>query len=208
MFHDQATRKDVIVSSSEQFTALTSGVKDVTTTVQVSATPTTGINFTWVGIWSSQFGVMHYLKVENVVGDVITFSPATSYDWTGAASNGDEISLISASSAVDNRDAPNTQTGTTYALTAKDTNRTVIMTNASANTITLGADSFALMPTDSVIMIMQEGAGVTTIDADAGATLNGVAGGSTTISGQYMGATLIKRSANTWVITGAIAVVA
>ena len=204
MFHDQATRKDVKVNSSEQFTALTAGVVSVTTTVQVSSTPTASVNFKWVGIWSSAFQVMNYLKVESVVGDVITFSPATLYAWA----IGDEISLISASSAVDNRDAPNTQTGAAYSLLAKDTNRTVIMTSASANTVAIGADSFALMPTDSVIMIMQEGAGVTTIDADAGATLNGVAGGSTTISGQYMGATLIKRSANTWVITGAIAVVA
>ena len=59
--------------------------------------------------------------------------------------------------------------------------------------------------TGALINVTQIGAGVTTIAAAAGLTLNGVAGGSVALTGQWSGAALTKRGADAWVIQGALA---
>jgi hypothetical protein len=105
---------------------------------------------------------------------------------------------------------PNDQTGTAYTLQPGDEGKTVWMNNAAANVITIDTDANQItaygsaIEDDAVIMGMQEGVGVTTFTAVAGVTLNGVDAGSVVINAQYSGATLIKRSANTWIITGNI----
>ena len=56
----------------------------------------------------------------------------------------------------------------------------------------------------TLINITQIGAGVATITAAAGVTLNGITGGSVTLDGQWAGAALTKRGADAWVVQGAL----
>jgi hypothetical protein len=111
LFIEQATKRNIRVNSSEQFTALTTGVASSTTTVQTSSTPSANVTFKWAAIWSSQFGVMNYLKIDNVAGDIVTFAIPTLFSWAA----GDEVSLISASFIDSKKVIPHTVSGTVTA---------------------------------------------------------------------------------------------
>ena len=97
-------------------------------------------------------------------------------------------------------DIPNTQTGTAYTLSVTDDNRTIWMDNAAANILTIDSDSNALLPINTVILVMMLGDGVTSITSVAGVTINGIDGGTGSLE-KYKGVTLVKRAANTWVAT-------
>ena len=101
-------------------------------------------------------------------------------------------------------DNPNDQTGTSYTLVAGDAGRTIWMNNASANTVTIPANSSVAFDTNTVIVVAQEGAGTTTIQGDTGVTLNGTSGGSEAISAQYNACQLTKRGTDTWVAFGGL----
>jgi len=60
------------------------------------------------------------------------------------------------------------------------------------------------IPITSKGNIMQEGAGVTTIDGETGVTINGVLNGSVVINNQFQGATWSKRGTNSFIVTGDI----
>jgi len=96
------------------------------------------------------------------------------------------------------------QTGTAYTLVLTDKGKLVTMTNASANVLTVPANATVAFATGTVIVVKQGGAGVTTITASAGVTLNDVVAGSGAILAQYYDATLIKTATNTWVVSGTI----
>ena len=98
------------------------------------------------------------------------------------------------------QDIQNTQTGTTYTLVLSDASKTVTMSNASAQTLTIPLNSSVAFPTNTIINILQLGAGVTTITGDTGVTVNGVSGGSYDITAQYGGAALIKDATDTWIV--------
>lgn len=102
----------------------------------------------------------------------------------------------------------NAQVGTTYTLVIGDRGKTVTMTNASANTLTIPANASVAFPTGTVITVIQGGAGATTISAAATVTLNGVSTGSGAINTQYQGVSLLKTATNTWIASGDIATVA
>lgn len=67
----------------------------------------------------------------------------------------------------------NNQTGTTYTLVLADAGKTVWMNNASANTLTIPPASSVAFSTGAEIMVVQEGAGATSIAEGSGVTLNG-----------------------------------
>lgn len=102
----------------------------------------------------------------------------------------------------------NAQTGATYTLVLADRNAVVTMDNGSANTLTIPLNATAAFATGSQVDIIRLGAGVTTVDALAGVTLNGVNGGQTTILTRYAPATLIKVATDTWVLFGDVGIVA
>lgn len=99
------------------------------------------------------------------------------------------------------QDIQNTQTGTTYTLALSDASITVTMDNASANTLTIPTNASVAFPTNTVIAVMQYGAGSTTVTGDTGVTVNGVSAGSVEIGQQYSGLVLTKTATNTWVAT-------
>ena len=101
-------------------------------------------------------------------------------------------------------DIPNNQTGTSYTLVLGDTGKTVWMNNASANTLTIPANSSVAFPVNTVITVFMEGAGTTTIQGATGVTINGVSAGSVAISNQYKPCQLIKRTTDTWIVFGGL----
>lgn len=100
------------------------------------------------------------------------------------------------------------QVDTAHALTTTDRNGVVTMDNASANTVTIDLNATTALSTGFQCDIAQLGAGVTTIDAVAGVTLNGVDGGSTAIQARHGAATVLKLGTDDWLVFGNIAVVA
>ena len=98
----------------------------------------------------------------------------------------------------------NTQTGTTYTLVLGDTAKLVEMNNAAANTLTVPPNSSVAFDTGTQIIVVQKGAGTTTIAAGSGVTLlskDSALG----IGGQYGAATCIKIATDTWYVIGDLA---
>lgn len=88
----------------------------------------------------------------------------------------------------------NAQTVTSYTLAVTDAGKLVTLNNAAAVTVSLPQDSTANLPVGSVTRIYNLGAGVVTVQAGAGATLQG---GSVTVA-QYDACNVTKLSANTY----------
>jgi hypothetical protein len=98
----------------------------------------------------------------------------------------------------------NAQTGTTYTLVLGDRAKMITMNNASANTLTVPLNSSVAFPVGTSIIIRQTGAGVTTIDAVASVTLDGVSGGQCAITTRYKAAVITKVATDTWYVDGAV----
>ena len=98
--------------------------------------------------------------------------------------------------------------GTTDTLLLADTGNEVVSTGASSNVVTVPTNASVAFSVGTFISILMDGAGVTTITAASGVTLNGVSAGSGAMDGQYKVVTLQKRATNTWIVFGAIGAVA
>lgn len=93
----------------------------------------------------------------------------------------------------------NVQTGAAYLLTSGDAAHWVIMQAAGGSAVTLPTDATDNVPIGSATVIARDqGAGIVTITAAAGATLNGVAGGSVTIVDEAAAGTVVKVGADAW----------
>jgi hypothetical protein len=97
----------------------------------------------------------------------------------------------------------NTQTGN-YTLVLTDAGKWVEMNVATANTLTIPPNSSVAFPLNTVVTVVQIGAGITNLVAGAGVTLL-TSGGATHLNGQYSSVTLYKRAPDTWVALGALA---
>jgi hypothetical protein len=95
----------------------------------------------------------------------------------------------------------NAQVGTTYTLALTDDGKVVEMNNASANTLTVPPNSSVAFPVGAQILVLQTGAGQTTVAAGAGVTINSK-DGNLKLSAQWCAATLIKRATDSWVVVG------
>ena len=95
----------------------------------------------------------------------------------------------------------NNQTGTTYTLVLTDKDKLIEMENAAANTLTVPLNSSVAFDVGTQILIVQKGAGTTTIAAAAGVTLLSK-DSNLDIGGQYGAATCIKIATDTWYVIG------
>jgi hypothetical protein len=95
----------------------------------------------------------------------------------------------------------NEQTGATYTLVLTDAGKLVETNNASANTLTIPPNSSVAFATGSQIVVIQKGAGQTTLAAGAGVTINSK-DSNLNITGQYSAVTLIKAATDTWYAIG------
>lgn len=89
----------------------------------------------------------------------------------------------------------NDQTGTTYTLVLTDAGKTVTLNNASAVTVTVPTNASVAYETGTCIYFTNKGAGVVTISAAGGVTLNN----SSTLA-QNSSCYIQKLDTNTWVM--------
>lgn len=95
----------------------------------------------------------------------------------------------------------NNQTGTSYTGVLADAGKLVTMSNASANTFTIPANSSVAYPVGTWIRVTQLGAGATTI-AITTDTLNYNSTFTATLAGQYSEVILTKVTSTSWVMSG------
>jgi hypothetical protein len=90
--------------------------------------------------------------------------------------------------------------GASYTLVLADKNKVVEMNVAVANNLSVPSNTTVAFPVGTQIIVVQTGAGQTTLLGDSGVTINGTPG--TKLRAQWSGVTLIKRATNTWVALG------
>lgn len=96
----------------------------------------------------------------------------------------------------------NTQTAS-YTLVLADAGKIVEMNVGSANNLTVPPNSGVAFPIGTAIAICQIGAGLTTIVAGSGVTIDSLSG-TLVMAGQYATASLRKRGTNEWVLAGGL----
>jgi hypothetical protein len=133
------------------------------------------------------------------IGDITAVTAGTGL--TGGGTTG--AVTVSFDYSVGNQAIENAQTGTTYTLVLTDAGKMVTMTNGSANTLTVPANSSVAFPVNTRLDIIQYGAGQTTIAAGSGVTIYS-SGSKLKLTGQYSGASLWKKATDTWVLVGDI----
>lgn len=105
-----------------------------------------------------------------------------------------------------------TEAGASKSLALTDVQDIVLMSNGSANTVTIPANATTAFPVGTIITVVSTGAGTTTISAASGVTLQGNGGsavaGSCDIQTQYGAAALMKVATDTWIVSGDIDTVA
>ena len=122
---------------------------------------------------------------------------------SGLAKTGETISIA------DNGVVPamvqgtiNSQTATTYTLVLGDAFKTVTMTNASANTVTIPPNSSVAFAVGDRIDIVMLATGVTSVVGGSGVTVNGVSTGTGAIAAQYGAVSCLKIATDTWLLMG------
>lgn len=88
-----------------------------------------------------------------------------------------------------------------YTLVISDRDKLVEMDNASANALTVPTNASVAFPIGTQILIVQKGAGQTTISGDTGVVVYSEDSKVKTV-GQYALATLIKCATDTWYLGG------
>jgi len=87
----------------------------------------------------------------------------------------------------------NAQTGTTYSFALADASKLLTTSNASPVSVTVTKQATVTWVTGTQLRIMNLGAGVTTLVADTGVTING-----NVSLNQYQGGTLIRTASDVW----------
>ena len=123
------------------------------------------------------------VRTDFVAGEVLA---AQDLDDTFASKSGIALTL-------------NAQTAS-YTLVLADQGKSVEVAVASANTLTVPPNSSVAFPTGTTILVVQTGAGQTTLTAGAGVTINSTPG--LKLRTQWSVATLVKRAENTWLAFG------
>lgn len=90
-----------------------------------------------------------------------------------------------------------------YTLVLGDAYKVVEMNKATANNLTVPANSSVAFPTGTVIELFQYGAGQTTVVAGGGVTIRS-SGGKLKLTGQYSAASLRKIATDEWSLVGDI----
>lgn len=132
------------------------------------------------------------------IGDITSVVAGTGL--TGGGTSG--AVTLSFDYAVGNQSIESAQTAS-YTLVIGDAGKTVTMTNASANNLTVPPNSSVAFPVNTRIDIIQYGAGQTTVVAGSGVTIYS-SGSKLKLTGQYSGASLWKKATDTWVLVGDI----
>ena len=142
-------------------------------------------------------------NVDPAYGDKLSLG-----DVSDTTNNGNGDTKTTTVQQVMNHLEINAQTGTSYTLVLGDRAKMVTMDNGSANTLTIPTNASVAFPIGTSIIIRQIGAGVTTIDATTGVTLDGVSGGNAALSARYKAAVITKVATDTRYVDGSVGAVA
>jgi hypothetical protein len=112
----------------------------------------------------------------------------------------DGTGTISITGNVIAQSAINAQTGTTYTTVLADASKLITLSNASAITLTIPANSSVAYAVGTKIDLAQTGAGQVTVAGAAGVTVNSNPG--LKFVAQYSAATCIKTATDTWLLVG------
>jgi len=136
-------------------------------------------------------------------GDVTVFESLTVGGGASVSGSltGPTISTVQSDITNINELQQNEQTGTTYTFALADAGKLVEMNNVSANTLTVPPNSSEAFPVGTQILVIQTGAGQTTLAAGSGVTINSK-DSNLKLSAQWCAATLIKRATDTWAVVG------
>jgi len=93
-----------------------------------------------------------------------------------------------------------TTTSGAYTLLLSDDGQIVEMNNVSGTTLTIPLNSSVAFPVGTQIVIIQTGAGQTTIAGAVGVTVNGTPG--LKLRAQYSSCVCLKRATDTWILLG------
>lgn len=96
-----------------------------------------------------------------------------------------------------------TQSGTSYTADIDDAWTTIEFANGSPVSFEIPPNSSVAFPIGTEVEIVQQGAGVVTVDPGSGVTLNS-RGGVFDLAGQYAVAMVKKLATDTWILTGDI----
>ena len=87
-----------------------------------------------------------------------------------------------------------------YTLALTDAGNMVEMSKGTASTLTIPANGDVAFAVGTEVLLLATGAGQVTVAGANGVTVNGAPG--LKLTGQWSGASLIKRATNTWVVIG------
>lgn len=141
------------------------------------------------------------------VAKVTNAGAVFSYDGSSMA----EVATLSGTQTLTNKtlSTPIQTIGTnvrtaSYTLALSDQSKMIEMNSSSATVLTIPTDSTVNFPIGTYIVVLRTGSGSVTIEgmvgAPSGVTINTTPG--LTLRAQWSMATLIKRAANTWVMSG------
>ena len=137
--------------------------------------------------------------------DNITTYPTTSLalaNRVDAVESGAAAALTSGLAAkTDTAMTQNAQTGSSYSYALADASKLLSMSNASANTVLVTKQATVTWVTGTQLRVMNLGAGLTTLVADTGVTING-----NKALGQYQGGTLIRTASDVWLFVPTVGV--
>lgn len=99
----------------------------------------------------------------------------------------------------------NAQTGTTYTLAASDAGKLITLTNASAITLTVPKEATVSIPTGSIMLLYQGGAGTVTVSPEDANVYIRSADSLLSFYARYSVACLVKIDINVWSLSGDLA---
>ena len=151
----------------------------------------------WVGIGStSPLWYQSIAPTTANTGDLwVRSTDNVSYVWTGSAWVATTVDLSNYARAI-----LNIISEKTAAFTLSLTDVSSLIEVNGTFTVTVPNDSVVNFPIGSQVSLLGTGTGVITIAGAAGVTVTGNPG--LKLSGQWSGATLVKRAVNTWALVG------
>lgn len=97
----------------------------------------------------------------------------------------------------------NAQTGTSYSYALADASKLLSMSNAASNTVLVTKQATVTWVTGTQLRVINLGAGVTTLVADTGVTIN-----NNKALAQYQGGTLIRTASDVWLFVPTVSNIA
>jgi hypothetical protein len=184
------TKGDLLAHNASTFTRLGVGAND--TLLVADSGEATGIKWATVDTGSLADGAVTTAKLED---DAVTNAKVAA-DAVDTAQIVDKA--VTAAKLADL--TTNAQVGS-YTLVLADAGKIVEMNVGSANNLTVPPNSSVAFPVGTQLLVLQTGAGQTTLVAGAGVTINSK-DGDLKLSAQWSAASLVKRATNTWVAVG------